>query len=316
MSRRKYIRNNLFGPRYSQILILQAMKKEISPSKPLIQYGWLRVLLYIIAFGITAVITIGVYKVLKPISNLNTQILQSLNPGVVILLLFGLSLLITFVFQRWIDRKSFISLGFSMHGHFQDAITGGSLAIFIIGAASLILKATGYLKWMDIIFDSRAIFIAFGSIVLTAFAEELVFRGYMLSNLMDSFPKWLALLISALLFMIFHWTTIGFFPLFNTLILGLILGLNYIYTRNLWFSVCFHIGWKFMAGPALGFPGTVFSQTLLQTDLQGDEMITGGTAGLEGSVIFMAISLLSLIVLYLLYQKKLNPQSPPVPGRI
>ncbi len=133
---------------------------------------------------------------------------------------------------------------------------------------------------------------------------------------MDSFPKWLALLISAILFMIFHWTTLGFFPLVNMLIMGLILGLNYIYTRNLWFSICFHIGWKFMVGPVLGFSGDESFQTLLQTEMNGDENLTGGTNGLEGSVLFMAASLLSLIALYLFLQKKLNPGSQPAPGRI
>jgi uncharacterized protein len=133
---------------------------------------------------------------------------------------------------------------------------------------------------------------------------------------MDSFPKWLALLVSAILFMIFHWSSQGFFPLVNMLIMGLILGLNYIYTRNLWFSISFHIGWKFMVGPVLGFSGDESFQTLLQTDLMGDENITGGTSGLEGSVLLTAVSLLSLIALYLFLQKKFSPGSQPAPGRI
>ena len=37
-------------------------------------------------------------------------------------------------------------------------LQAAALAIFIIGASSLILKATGHLKWMDIIFDPRALF--------------------------------------------------------------------------------------------------------------------------------------------------------------
>jgi hypothetical protein len=151
---------------------------------------------------------------------------------------------------------------------------------------------------------------------LASFYEELIFRGYILNNLMDSFPNWLALLISAILFMFFHWTSLGFFPLANTLIMGLILGLNYIYTRNLWFSICFHIGWKFMVGPVLGFSGDESFQTLLQTKMNGDENLTGGAIGLEGSVLLMAVSLLSLIILYLFLQKKLSPGSQPAPGRI
>jgi len=116
--------------------------------------------------------------------------------------------------------------------------------------------------------------------------------------------------------MIFHCNTAGFFPLLTTFIMGLIIGLNYIYTRNLWFSICFHTAWKFFEAPLLGFSGNESSQTLLQIDLHGDENITGGVNGLEGSVFLMAVSLLSLLTLYLFLQKKLNPRSQPVPGRI
>ena len=71
-----------------------------------------------------------------------------------------------------------------------------------------------------------------------------------------------------------------------------------------------------MVGPVLGFSGDESFQTLLQTEMNGDENITGGTNGLEGSVLLMAVSLLSLVVLYLFLQKKLSPGSQPAPGRI
>jgi uncharacterized protein len=295
------------------------MNKSIS-TKPLIKAGWLRALLFIFTFIILSVISV-VSSFPKIFYNHAKGVgLQDVSTGnnllVLTVILFALALILVYVFRRWVDRKSFISVGLDIHEHGSQAIAGGMLAIFIVGASSLILKLTGHLKWTDIIFDPRTLFIALGSILITAFSEELIFRGYILNNLLDSFPKWLALLISALLYMIFHWSSIGFFPLLNGLIMGLILGLNYIYTRNLWFSVCFHVGWKFFEGPLLGFSGNESFQTLLQTDLHGDDHITGGAGGLEGSVCLMAVSLLSLVALYFFLQKKLSPQSQPVPGRI
>jgi membrane protease YdiL (CAAX protease family) len=291
--------------------------------KPLIRQGWLRALLFFIVLVLATGISISVYIIALHKGNPDTSGLQNLMKGDNLLsvtgIFFVLSLLITIVFRRWIDRKTFISLGLDFSGHEGEAIAGGMLAIFIICASSLLLKATGHLKWMDIIFDPKALFLAFGSILVVAFYEELIFRGYILNNLMDSFPKWLALLISALLFVIFHWTgqsSIGFFSLANTLIMGLIIGLNYIFTRNLWFSFIFHIGWKFLEGPVFGFSGDESFQTLLQPELNGDINITGGANGLEGSVLLLAISLLSLVALYLFLQKKLNPQFRQAPGRI
>lgn len=288
-------------------------------SKPLLRSGWMRVLLYVVVFMAVSGIVLGIYILgnKKALDASGLQALMSENGHLFVTgFLFVLALVITYVFRRWVDRKSFISLGLDFNGHARDAIAGAMLALFIISASALILKGTGHLRWMDIIFDPKALFLAFGSMMLAAFYEELIFRGYILSNLMESFPKWPALFVSALLFMFFHWNSFGFFPLVNGLILGLLTGLNYIFTRNLWFSLCFHVAWKFMEGPVLGFSGNESFQTLLQITVQGDENITGGASGLEGSVILMAVSLLTGIALYLFLQKKINPKSQPVPGRI
>ena len=294
------------------------MKKLIS-SKPLIGPGWLRAILYMMALAVVAGISLLVFFIgIKKTTPNISAILELKNgegrnflTGIVFLLVIGL----TYFFRRWIDRKSFISLGLSIKGFGKQAIAGGSMAVFIICAGSLLLKTTGHLKWMDIIFDPRALFLSLGSIFLLAFSEELIFRGYLLRNLMDTFPKWLALGISSLLFMVFYWNSNGLFPLVNAGIMGLIMGMNYVHTRNLWFSVCFHTAWKFMEGPVLGFYGNESFQTLLQTDLLGDTNITGGKSGLEGSALLTAFSLLGAIALYLFQQKKLTSRSQPVPGR-
>ena len=291
--------------------------------KPLISQGWLRALLFLIAFGLATGIFLIVYLVAVLKGNPDTSGLESLLKGnnllVTISIIFAVSLILTFVFRRRIDHKSFVSLGLDFNGHEAEAIAGGMLATFIICASSLLLKVTGHLKWMDIIFDFRALFFAFGTVVIISFYEELIFRGYILNNLLDSFPGWTALAISSLLSMIFHWTgqsSIGFFPLANSLIMGLILGLNYIYTRNLWFSFCFHIAWKFMEGPVFGYSGDDSFQTFLQPELNGDVNITGGANGLEGSVILMAVALISLIALFLFLQRKFNPRFLPAQDQI
>jgi uncharacterized protein len=176
--------------------------------------GWIRVLVFVVSFLIVlmagiAVIVFGFHK-----GDFSGTGIQSLakdgNLWTMTLIFFVISVLITYVFRNWIDRKSFISLGLDIVGRWREAVAGSLLAIFIISAVSLLLKATGHLKWTEIIFDPRILFLSFGSAVLISFSEELVFRGYILNNLLGSFSKWIALLISAILFMIFHWTSLVF----------------------------------------------------------------------------------------------------------
>jgi uncharacterized protein len=293
--------------------------KNNGSTTPAIKKGWLRTLLYLILIIVPGTIAIGIYAFKFPNSQKTTGIFQLLQSGAITLIFFVLTLLATYIFRRWIDRKNMVSLGLQIAGHFHEAITGGLLAIFIVCLSSMILKTTGNLKWMDIIFDPRTLFLSLGGILISAFYQELIFRGYVLTNLLGSFPPWLSILVSSLLFVIFQWNGIssgGFFAMINNLILGGLLGLNYYFTRNLWFSVFFHAAWKLFEGPLLGFPGSDTAQPLLQASFYGDENITGGANGLEGSYIFLVISLLSLIAMYLILQKKFNQQFLPVPNRI
>lgn len=295
------------------------MNSSVS-SKPLLKSGWLRVVLYIPALIIGAIIVLasfimGLHKG-NPDLTKALELLAGNQGAVLVLMFFGITVLITYVFRRWVDRKSFISLGLSIDGHVRDAVSGGALAVFILGSSCLILQVMGHLKWMDFIFDPKFQFLVFGTIGLSVFCEELIFRGYILGNLLESFPKWLALSISTLVFTIFHFTLAGFFPVVNVILLGLITGLFYIYSQNLWFSFCFHWAWNYMSGPVLGQGNDPAAQSLLQSSSLGDENITGGATGLQGSAILMTITLISTVTLFLILQKKFNQRSLPVPDQI
>jgi uncharacterized protein len=289
-------------------------------SKTLIRQSWLRILLYIISLLLLTAISLAVYIFTFSKGNLNALSgLNMNNPTLEILPVLSI-LIVTFIFRRWIDRKPFISLGLAFRGYGKQAIAGGALAVFAICITAIFLQITGHLKWVDFVFDLRALFLAFGTMALLAFFTELVFRGYILNNLIGTVPDWLALTISTILYLIFNPSntvfSFDFFTWTNTIIFGLILGLNYLYTKNLWFSVFFHFGWKSFLGPVLGISGKQYFQTLLESELSGGANITGGSNGLEGSVTLLATSLLSLISLYLILRHKSNPQSQPVPGRI
>src|SRR4249919_2746307 len=106
-------------------------------STPLVKAGWLRVILYIVALIIATVIVLasfvlGLHKE-NPDMTTILQLLAGNQAAVLMLIFFGLTVLITYIFRRWVDRKSFISLGFRIDGHIREAIAGGALAIFILG---------------------------------------------------------------------------------------------------------------------------------------------------------------------------------------
>ena len=292
------------------------MNTENSP-RPLIRQGWLRVILFfivyflvVLALSMPAALLVSWLKredlskgiSIKPADLLNGEFLWL----IILIALLG-TLLVVFLFRKFIDRKSVMSLGFKFSRNRSDAATGFFLGPAILGLGSVILYFTGHLQWTDIITDWTSLLLSLVVFVMVAFSEEIAFRGYILNNLMDSFNKWLALFISAILFSAFHLGNagIGFIPLANIFLAGILLGINYIYTRNLWFGIFLHFSWNFFQGPILGFKVSgINMNSLLQTDLQGGLMVTGGDFGFEGSIIDMALTLISILLLYWIYEKK------------
>ena len=124
---------------------------------------------------------------------------------------------------------------------------------------------------------------------------------------MDFMDKYLALGISAFLFAIMHGfnpnlSLSGFLGLF---LAGILLGISYIYTKNLWFAIFFHLSWNFFQGPVFGFEvsGNDFKGMITQT-ISGNELLTGGKFGFEASCLSLFLELSTIIVIYFYFKNK------------
>ena len=288
---------------------------------PRIRPGWLRVILFGLSFivitllilvsALTGLVVGNTAQLRSDPMHFLTGILQGGQLWMMVLLEFVVSLITVWIFRTFIDRRSLASLGLKPDGYGQESAIGFFVGPALLGLLSLLLMLTGHLQWVDITPDASTLFISFGMVVLIAFSEELVFRGYVLSNLLESFNnKWIALLGSALAFAIFHIGSPGINALAftNLFLAGILLGINYIYTRSLWFSFFLHLSWNFFQGPLLGSHVSGLSlPTLLQTEMKGDWLVTGGDFGLEGSILNTALSLITILVLALAFERKYKP---------
>lgn len=89
--------------------------------------------------------------------------------------------------------------------------------------------------------------------LVVGITEELVFRGWLLNALLKKMSTWLALIVNNLLFLCIHlpiwyqthtlvanFTSGGFISVF---ILGLIFGLLFIRSKNIWVPIVYHMLW-------------------------------------------------------------------------
>lgn len=274
-------------------------------SSPAIKKGWLRVLLFIIFYTLLSLFGASVTGILFLVLRLPATDSSLFYGGTV--LIFFISFLSVWIFRKAFDRKTFSSLGFKWKGFANERSIGfvsGLVAITIIAS---ILWAMQLLQWFTATINWADLLVVTFILILVSFSEELVFRGYILNNLMQSMPKMPALLVSALLFAGFHtlnpgMSLIGFLNIF---IAGMLMGCNYIFSRNLWFSIFFHFSWNFFQGPVLGFEVSGLDlPVMLEQNLRGSTLLTGGAFGLEASWLATFTLSITTLILFLLFQRK------------
>lgn len=304
---------------------IPSMTEEIVKN-PVIRQGWLRVLLFGAVFILlTLIIAIPAAMLVAgvPEDQLKQQPIATLSGlltgnylWLMILSELAISVISVCICRIWLDRRPLPDPGWFADGFAGEAITGIFMGPALLGIVAIVLLVTGHMEWADVVWAPSSLFVSLGLMALIAFSEELVFRGYILGNLLESLPnKWVALIVTSALFAAFHFPNPGVYALafVNLFLAGLLLGINYIYTKNLWFSFFFHLSRNFFSGPILGFHVSGLAQpSLLQADTKGDLLITGGDFGLEGSILTTCVAVIAFFVLLWAFERKYA--SAPAPA--
>jgi membrane protease YdiL (CAAX protease family) len=179
---------------------------------PTVNSGWIRVVMF--AFVVSLVSGLSVVPFLIS-GDLSTEALMgtvnemfnSLGVNLVVLLML-LQLLVTITviatFRRFVDKGSFISLGLEL-AHFKlDFVKGlfwgaglifcGFTTLYVLDFTSVASLDFNGINWLAYLF----------LFLIVAFNEEILIRGYVLTNLMDSMNKYTALATSAVIFLLMH----------------------------------------------------------------------------------------------------------------
>jgi CAAX amino terminal protease family protein len=226
------------------------------------------------------------------------------------------SLIFIILFVRYLENNSLKTLGFKDSKIVKSVISGFNLAllslIVIIGILFLltnisfnILKDNNYKIVVVLIF-------LFG---IQGFTEELIFRGYLMNRIAASKGKWWGVYINSLFFLIFHIKnpSVSYISSVNIYIFGVVLSLIFWYTDNIWIVGALHGAWNVILGVFMGgyvsgikIPNTIFYLTFDSENI----LLTGGSFGIEGSIIstiyFIIIGILLYVGLYLEMFRKIN----------
>jgi len=220
--------------------------------------------------------------------------------------------------RRFLDRKSFVSLGFARFGSaWPDLLFGFVLSAAMAGLALWLMVVFGFVSNVQLNWAGPTTVVLLLTLlaptVIIGYWEELVFRGYLLQNMAEGLGLNVAVVASCLLYGLVHASNPNATLLSSAIIVlfGYLRIYGYLSTGLLWLSIGMHVGWNFFQSAVFGFAasGHAEDQTLFSHDPAAADWLSGGEFGPEGSVLIIPVLLLALFAMRLWTRRP----SPPEP---
>ncbi len=198
---------------------------------------------------------------------------------------------------RLYDKRKITEL--SIKYLLKEMFGGFFFGFFTISLSIFILYISGYYQAISISTAHYSIKF-FTVLMLAAIIEDLFHRGLIVRVC----ENWLGTNLTLVIAMVVELQHIynpnsNLFSLFYYLIWGFTMGMMFIYTKRIWLPFFFHLGWNF-SQPFYGSNLTGLNDmgSIIQSKFNGPELLTGGAAGIEGSIFTASFLLLIGIILY------------------
>lgn len=210
-------------------------------------------------------------------------------------------LVATYIVKVLIFKIPEVTLGYTDRGIVKDSLLGWGLGIILVGVGFVILYIFDQIEIEGIDFSP---FYFFGFIIffiVQSFSEEIIFRGFLIPMIQYRLGTITALIISSLLFFAVHLgnPNASLLGMINLICGGFLMGLIFLKYKNIWAPTGFHASWNFVQSAFLGFPVSGLEiHSLIDLEETGNDYITGGAFGYEGSLISIIILVLCIVYLF------------------
>lgn len=175
-------------------------------------------------------------------------------------------------------------------------------------ACELILMALGIYR-IDGVNPLSYMIPAIAMALSSSVFEELLFRGVLFRSVETWFGSWAALVVSSLAFGLTHLmnpqgTIEG--ALFIAVEAGILLAAAFMLTRRLWLSIGFHMAWNYTQSAIFSgiVSGNDAQQGLIRSTLNGPNWLTGGSFGVESSVLALVLCSTTGIVMLVMAARR------------
>ncbi|QDO93146.1 CPBP family intramembrane metalloprotease [Formosa sediminum] len=268
--------------------------------------AWTRVLLLILPYFIV----VGLFQIL----GLYLAGVEFMNPEYerntiqhLIVKTFDLmgTFLVLWFFMKKLDKEPFVNLGFQIKNRQKDVFLGLAVGLIIMALGYIILVLLDEIFYVELNFNFKEVITTTLLFIVVSIVEETLLRGYVLRNLMYSLNNYVALILSSILFATMHLANpnIDAFAFFNLFLAGILLGLSYLYTKNLWFPIALHLSWNLFQS-LFGFNVSgLDAYSLIEFKILDFNQLNGGAFGFEGSYLSILAQIITITCIYFYLEK-------------
>jgi len=225
-----------------------------------------------------------------------------------------ITLIVMWVVHVLLFKRDESLLGFNKKGALFEFNYGWIMGCLLILVGFIILVAVDQI---DIV-GTNLNWVLIGGFLLMfliqSFSEEILFRSYLIPTIENRLGTWAALILSSLGFMALHLgnSGISFIGCLDLTIGGFLMGLLFIKFRNVWAPTGLHVSWNYIQSTILGFEVSgVKTYSWLSLNEKGNDLLTGGEFGYEGSILSVIFLILCVVFLFKRYPDLVSQFSLP-----
>jgi CAAX amino terminal protease family protein len=212
-------------------------------------------------------------------------------------------IIITYIFYRIEDRNIIVFPYKSSFKEYIVAILIGFLWFFL---PYCLLKTFGYLEITSknsINVLTLWIFSAFINTIM----QELLARGYIYQLIKREYNLWAASIVTTLIFTFMHGGAFEAGPIavINVITMSLLMTIILEYSNSLVIPIIMHFIWNCFGGIIFGTVSLADDYPhLYNIKITGNQLISGGSFKMEGSIFVFIINIIMIFIVYYLYRRK------------
>lgn len=206
------------------------------------------------------------------------------------LIIVGVALL----YWKVVEKKPLATMGLSKE--IGTYFIGIALSVFLLTLSVVIIAATGNIEYQGIIENADVLMIILltGGFMIQGAAEEMLCRGIVLHALKEKTSLLTAVIVSTILFILPHWSSLfagetiyGVIGVINLILISVIFSFLTIRFKSIWAACGLHSFWNAILYSVLGLNLSGNEETvtaIFNMQSVGDNIWNGSIYGIEASI--------------------------------